>query len=232
MRGIYILGGYPDLESFENIYKTATEFDLDFIEVGLPFNDPVADGPVISKAVYDAVENKIKIDDILAVTKKYDVKHKLIMTYANILFDYGFEKFSKNYSNLLSGAIIPDIPNKYSKRIQNENFDIPVVPFITPETRDEDLLSLKDTNAPFIYYVGIRGITGSKASYDTGQMKDHINQIKQITDTPVIIGFGIKTRADADKAMNIADGFVIGTEVVKRQKDLNDFKRYLKEIFG
>ncbi len=232
MRGIYILGGYPDLKDFENIYKTATEFDLDFIEVGLPFNDPVADGPVISKAIYEAVENKINIDDILSVMKKYDVKHKLIMTYANILFDYGYEKFSKKYSNLLSGAIIPDIPNRYADKIQNENFNIPVVPFITPETRKEDLFGLKDTKAPFIYYVGIRGVTGSKASYDTEQMKTHINQIKQITDTPVIIGFGIKTRADAENAMNIADGFVIGTEVVKRQKKPADFKEYLREIFS
>ncbi len=232
MRGIYIVGGYPNLKDFEICYKAVSQFNLDFIEVGLPFNDPVADGPVISKAIYETVDKKIKVDDILNVVEKYNVKFKLIMTYANILYDYGYKKFTDRYSGLLNGAIIPDIPNKYVNKIKQVGLNIPIVPFITPETREEDLKLLKTTNAPFIYYVGFRGVTGANVSYDTEQMKKHIDTIKSLTSVPVIIGFGIKTKKDAENACNIADGFVIGTEVVKRQKNLKEFEKYLSDIFG
>jgi tryptophan synthase alpha chain len=231
MRGIYLVGGYPDLKKFDEIFNIASGYDLDFIEIGLPFNDPVVDGPVIAEAIYEAVEKRIKTDDILEIVSKYHVNYKLIMTYANILYDYGYKKFSDKYANMISGAIIPDIPNKYSQKIKKEGFSIPIVPFVTPETRVEDLALLKKTDAPFIYYVGFRGVTGANVEYDTKQMKNHIIDIKDITSIPVIIGFGIKTKEDADNACKIADGFVIGTEVVKRQKNISEFKKYMKEIF-
>ncbi len=82
------------------------------------------------------------------------------MTYANIIYDYGYEKFSKDFSHIFTALIVPDIPNKYHKKIKDEGLSIPLVPFVTPETREKDLTYLAKTQAPFIYYIGVRDNRG------------------------------------------------------------------------
>lgn len=230
MKGIYMVGGYPDLNTFETCYKIACDSQLDFIEIGIPFNDPVADGPVIAKAIQHVVDNKITMQQTIKIVAQDTSKTIVAMTYANIIYDYGYEKFSKNHANIFDGLIIPDVPNKYNQRLIDDGLSIPLVPFVTPETRPQDLAQLANTTAPFIYYVGVRGVTGGSGSYDTKQMQDTITEIKKFTNIPVIVGFGIKNKIDADKIMKFADGFVVGTEIVKKQTDPSEFKLFLEQL--
>jgi tryptophan synthase alpha chain len=231
MKGIYIVGGYPNLNDFEEILKIADNSDIDFIEIGIPFNDPVADGPVIASAIQKVVDNKTSLNDLIKIIKKYRNKTLLAMTYANIIYDYGYQKFSNDFEEIFDGLIIPDIPNKYHEKIQKEGLKIPLVPFVTPETRESDLEKLSSVKSPFIYYVGVRGVTGGKANYDLEQMNENIQNIKKHTNKPVIIGFGIKTKEDTEKVMTVADGFVVGTEIVKLQDNSLKFKDLLDKLF-
>lgn len=230
MKGIYMVGGYPDLKTFETCYKAACESDLDFIEIGIPFNDPVADGPVIASAIQHVVDNKTDMKSVIDIVKQDTSKTLLIMTYANMIYDYGYENFSNNFGTTFDGLIIPDIPNKYHDMVRGQSLNVPLVPFVTPETRDEDLQALANTTAPFIYYVSVRGVTGGQGGFDETEMTETIKKIKQITNTPIIVGFGIKSKADADHFMGFADGFVVGTAIVNNQTEPENFKTFLNQL--
>ncbi len=234
MKGIYLVGDYPDREKFLESFRAVADAGYDFIEVGIPFNDPVADGPVIAAAVNESVRKGVSADDIIDVMRELkDVKiKKYIMTYANIIYSYGIKKFSERVKDFLDGIIIADLPNRMRHSFTGSGFEVPIIPFATLETRDSDLEILKDSKGDFLYFVGIRGVTGSSANLKSDEIISKINALKKITDKKIIIGFGIKTNADARDACELADGFVVGTEAVKRQGDPGELKVFLKELIG
>jgi tryptophan synthase alpha chain len=229
MKGFYILGGYPDMKKFEEVFKYLAE-KADFVEVGLAYNDPVADGPVIAEAASKVVKSNIKIDDILKIVEAYKKSKVYIMTYANIFYQYGLREFSQKYGKLINGVIVADLPNRMHGFFYDNGFDIPVIPFVTPESRDEDIEELKGSKADFIYFVGVRGVTGSNVNFLDDELVEKVKFVKKMTSKKVVFGFGIKTKNDTEKVMTYADGFVIGTEAVKRQTNINEFKKYIESI--
>jgi tryptophan synthase alpha chain len=229
MKGFYILGGYPDMKKFEEVFKYLAE-KADFVEVGLAYNDPVADGPVIAEAASKVVKSNIKIDDILKIVEAYKKSKVYIMTYANIFYQYGLREFSQKYGKLINGVIVADLPNRMHGFFYDNGFDIPVIPFVTPESRDEDIEELKGSKADFIYFVGVRGVTGSNVNFLDDELVEKVKFVKKMTSEKVVFGFGIKTKNDTEKVMTYADGFVIGTEAVKRQTNINEFKKYIESI--
>jgi tryptophan synthase alpha chain len=229
MKGFYILGGYPDMKKFEEVFKYLAE-KADFVEVGLAYNDPVADGPVIAEAASKVVKSNIKIDDILKIVEAYKKSKVYIMTYANIFYQYGLREFSQKYGKLINGVIVADLPNRMHGFFYDNGFDIPVIPFVTPESRDEDIEELKGSKADFIYFVGVRGVTGSEVNFLDTELVEKVQFVKKVTNKNVVFGFGIKTKNDTEKVMTYADGFVIGTEAVKRQTDTTQFKRFINSI--
>lgn len=232
MKGVYIVGGYPDREKSRECAAAIAELNYDFIEIGIPFNDPVADGPVIAKAINDSVEEGISPDVIIediALLKDHSIK-KYIMTYANIIYSYGIENFSKAIDGLVDGLIIPDVPNRLHSYFYDRGLKQPIIPFATLESSEEDLEYLNEIQGDFVYFIGIRGITGSKANLASEELQNKLQMLKKIADKKVIIGFGIKENNDARVALELSDGFVVGTEAVKRQGNLKEFKEYLTAL--
>lgn len=229
MKGFYMLGGYPDLQLFEEGFSYITN-RADFVEVGLPFNDPVADGPIIAKAAAETLKNRIDIKDILKIVEKYKKSKVYVMTYGNIFYQYGLKRFSKDYKDLIDGVIVADLPNRMHNFFIDNGFEIPIIPFATPESRVDDILPLKNCVADFIYFIGVRGVTGTKANLLDKELIKKVKSVKEITSKSVVFGFGIKNRADADNVLLFSDGFVIGTEVVRRQTDMEKLKEYIDTI--
>ena len=133
-------------------------------------------------------------------------------------------------AGLLDGVIIPDIPNRMARLFYESGFSVPIVPFATLETRESDMALLNESKSGIIYFIGVRGITGSRSDFTAPELIDKIRMIKKNTDKKVIIGFGIKTGSDARQACAIGDGYVVGTEAVLRQKEPEALKKYLRSL--
>jgi len=231
MRGFYIVGGYPDRDKFRECLFAVAAKGFEFIEIGIPFSEPVADGPVISAAIHEAVAKGVNIAEIMSdvreMKEKYPAIKAIVMTYANIINGYGEKEFSKDFGDILDGVIIPDVPCRMQFWMQERGLTIPIVPFVTPISRRNDIESLKQVETPFIYYISIMGVTGSdtkSSGADNGVMAG------ELTGKPVITGFGIRTVDNAKNALKTTGGFVIGTEAVKRQGDPADFIKYIDQF--
>lgn len=237
MKGIFIPAHYPNKEIFEQCVSSIVSNGFDFIEIGVPFSEPVADGPVISNAYAKILDSKTKIEDIFKTVENVLLNHSkkikvFIMTYSNIIFDYGIKEFSKRFEDKLKGLIIADCPNNMQNFFYKKGLSIPIIPFITPESREEDLKFLEKSNANFVYCIGIRGITGAKIENNNENLKTLIKKVKTHTSKPIVLGFGIKTKNDTEFALSIADGFVIGTEAVNHQGNVEDYSEFLRKVNG
>jgi len=181
VKGVYIVGGYPDRKTFRDCFRLVPQTGFDFIEIGLPFNDPIADGPVITRALNETVNSGISTDDIIDdIIGLDDINiNKYIMTYSNIVFSYGIKEFSERLKGYIKGIIVADLPNRMTKIFYDNDFEIPIVPFATLETRAEDMGSINNSKSEFLYFVGLRGITGSKADFKSYELNSKINEIKK-----------------------------------------------------
>ncbi len=226
MKGIYIVGGYPDLEKYVKILELIKETKIDFVEIGLPFNDPIADGPIIAKVINKVVKMKYSIDDILIPATKILTNKKLyIMTYANIVYNFNFN----NYLKKIQGLIIADCPNRMQVFFYKRGLKIPIIPFATINSNENDLKLIKKIKADFVYFIGIKGTTGGKLELDDN-IFEKIRIIRESTGKNVIFGFGIKNKNIMNIVLKFADGCVIGTEIVKNQYNLKNFKNILKNL--
>lgn len=229
MKGIYMMIGYPDENIFKEEFIFTQNCGLDFVEIGLPFNDAVADGPIIADAGEKVIESGINTENLMDFIGKHKKIKIYAMTYSNIVYSCGIKIFSDKYQDILDGVIIADLPNKYHYFFKDQGFKIPIIPFATTDT-DINELSSYSCDKDFIYFVGLKGVTGSKADFQNQQIIDKIHALKKHTNKKVVFGFGIKTPEDASTVMNFADGFVVGTEVVKRQTDTEKFKEYVNSL--
>ena len=229
MKGIYMMIGYPDIETFKDEFIFSQNSGLDFVEIGLPFNDPVADGPVISEAGEKVLKNGINTEELMEFIRRNKKTKIYIMTYSNIIYRFGAENFSKKYKDTLDGVIVADLPNEYHYFFKEKGFEIPTIPFAATDT-DVGKLTHYLNGQDFIYFVGLKGVTGSKADLNNQVNIEKIKEIKEATGYNVIFGFGIKTPDDASAVMKFADGFVVGTEVVKRQTEPEEFKKFVKSL--
>ncbi len=232
MRGIYLTGGYPDMDTFNECFHAVIRNNFDFIEIGIPFNDPIADGPVIARAIHSSLEGGTTPDAMIAaiVAQRNVPIKKYVMTYANIIYSYGVKKFSDRLAGSLDGVIIPDLPNRMARLFHDDGFGIPIVPFATLESRESDVEMMNRSESEIIYFIGVRGITGSTSDFTSPELQEKISMIKKHTGKKIIIGFGVKTADDAKQALSLGDGYVVGTEAVLRQKEpaaLNDYLRSL-----
>jgi tryptophan synthase alpha chain len=232
MKGFYIVGGYPNRELFRKCLFEIAGKGFEFVEIGIPFSEPVADGPVIAEAIHEAVTNGVDIseimEDVREMKEKFPEIKAVLMTYANIFSGYGEKKFSEDFGSFIDGVIIPDLPLRMQSWIKDRGLTIPVIPFVTPISRTADIEGIKGTDAPFVYYISVMGVTGMGAK--SGSNSDNAVLAGDVSGKTVVTGFGIRTVEDASKALDATGGFVIGTEVVKRQKDFESFKVYISQF--
>lgn len=215
----YITTSYPSREFTVDLALSLKENGVDSLELGVPFSDPVADGPVIERANLLALKQGFKLEDLFFVTEKIAKQiDTLFMGYMNPFYHYGMDEFLKRASSLgASGTIIPDLPFEMAQKYDGlfKKHKITNITFVAPTTPKERIKTLVENSQKFIYMVAYAGITGSGRSEDLSQT---IKDIKEFTDTPLYLGFGVDEKTCKEKAKNV-DGVIVGSAFVKHLLD-------------
>ncbi len=234
---LYLTAGYPDGSRFARAASVAADEGVDILEIGLPFSDPVADGPVIQAASAVAIRSGVTFERTLAMSARLPQSlPRVLMTYANPIFVRGWSRaFSLARSAGFSGAILPDIPVEELASI--EPFRPPgfyLVPFVAPTTSPDRLSRICRTarDGAFIYLVSLRGITGARIGDTVAEEVTAVTRrIRRLTHAPVYVGFGIRTAADAEKFGRCADGVIVGSSALAALgRGLAPFARLIRQM--
>ena len=218
---IYVTAGCPSAEATVDIVRRAEEAGADVIELGLPFSDPMADGPVIQEASVIALRNGMTMTKALEVVKeirKYSEIPLIGMGYINMVHHYGFEKFVTDFKAAgMDGVIFPDVPHEESDDMRRicAAHDFTLTEFITPGTTEERMEETCKDARGFIYCISNYGVTGVK-EIDYSIIGSVCKAARRYTDVPLAIGFGIGTPEAAARAGKQADGVIVGSAVVKQ----------------
>ena len=236
--GVFLTAGYPSLEYSKDIFKKILDAEVDFIEIGLPFSDPMADGPLIQHSSQIAIEQNTSVEECFNFVKEIRKINNdipiILMGYYNPIHYYGNLKFIKKaVLSGVDGLIIVDLPMEEDEEFYNLSFknNLPLIRLVTPTTHEERLKKILKNAYGFVYYVSVTGITGTKSA-SVNNVKNKIKVIKKITNLPVIAGFGIKNSVDAKKMSSISDGIVIGSSLVNKIEKVYKKKNGLNEIFN
>lgn len=221
---IYIMGGYPDIVTSKDIIETIMKSGADILEIGIPFSDPMADGPTIQKASESALSKGITPPMCMDLIKNIKKDHPnfpiLVMTYSNILYGNNIDKFlCSAKESMIDGFIIPDLNIEESESYLKKTSELKLATvFLTaPNTSLKRLQNIASKSTGFVYMVSIFGTTGSRAKFE-GYTFKAISKAKEITqkvNTPLLVGFGISNKKDASKMIAAgADGIIVGSAVV------------------
>lgn len=225
---IYFTAGFPQLEDTVEIIQKLEKNGIDLIEIGIPFSDPMADGPTIQASGTKALRNGMTLKKLFH--QLHDIRQSvsiplIIMGYLNPIMQYGFEAFCKQCKEVgIDGVIIPDLPfddyiNEY-KSIANK-YDIKITMLITPETSDERIRLIDEHTDGFIYMVSSASTTGAQKSFDT-KKQDYFRKINAMNlSNPRLIGFGISNKSTLDAAMQNARGAIIGSKFITLLEENN-----------
>ena len=229
----YITAGLPDLEGTKKLLKAQEEAGLDVVELGIPFSDPVADGPVIQDASCKAICNGINLKKVFVTIEELRKEGSelpiVFMMYYNTILHYGVEAFVKKCNEVgVDGLIIPDLPLEEQEEIAkylNQDETTILIQLVSPVSGDR-IPKILDGAKGFVYCVSSLGVTGVRKEFDT-RIDSFVAKVKEATDTPACIGFGISTKADVERFDKIADGCIVGSAIVRK---IFDSKMNLDEI--
>ena len=219
---IYFTAGFPDINDTLKIIKELDKSQVDIIEIGLPFSDPLADGPTIQKSSDKALSNgmttNLLFDQLKGLRKISDIP-VVIMGYFNPILQYGIEKFCSNCKDVgIDGLIIPDLPAdifKKNYKIIFEKYKLNMMFLITPQTSNERINLIDDLSKGFIYMVSSYSVTGAKDSFDKYQI-EYFKRIKKLNlSNPLLIGFGISNKKTFQAACQNSNGAIIGSAYIK-----------------
>ena len=233
----FTTGGDPDLETSFEILKTIINNNIDIVEIGMPFSDPMADGPTIQESSTRSIENGTTIQDIFELVKKIRTLNNeipvILMGYYNSIFNIGVEEFTSKCVQVgVDGLIIVDLQPEedadlYVKTKEN---NIDLIRLITPTTNKERLKTILNNASGFLYYVTVTGITGQNSA-NLKELETSINLIRSESNLPIVAGFGIKSRKDVENISAFTDGVVVGSSIVNIIKDnISDKKNMLEKI--
>lgn len=215
----FITCGDPDLETTADIVREAEKAGADLIELGIPFSDPTAEGPVIQGANIRALAGGVTTDKIfdMVTELRKDVKIPLVfMTYANVVFSYGAERFMKRCKETgIDGIILPDLPYEEKDEFSevSEKYGIDMISLIAPTSADRISMIAKEAKG-FIYIVSSLGVTGVRNEINT-DISCIVDIIRENTDTPCAVGFGISRPEQAKKMADISDGAIVGSAIIR-----------------
>lgn len=239
---IYCTAGFPCLDSTLTIMKALQNSGVDLIELGMPYSDPLADGPVIQASSAKALQNGMTIaklfKDLETFRKEINVP-VVLMGYLNPILQFGFEKFcSKAFAVGIDGLIIPDIPMyeyeiEYKQIIQKNKLDF--IFLVTPETSDERIKKLDELSSGFLYAVSSSSITGSAKDFSAVEI--YLNRLKRMNlKNPILVGFGIKDKSTFETACRYANGAIIGSAYINAIENAANVeettKHFLKNILN
>ena len=219
---IYFTAGFPKIDDTLKIIKELDKSQVDMIEIGLPFSDPLADGPTIQKSSEKALSNGMTTNllfDQLKDLRKISEIPVVIMGYFNPILQYGIEKFCSNCKDVgIDGLIIPDLPAdifKKNYKIIFEKYKLNMMFLITPQTSNDRINLIDDLSKGFIYMVSSYSVTGAKDSFDKYQI-EYFKRIKKLNlSNPLLIGFGISNKKTFQSACQNSNGAIIGSAYIK-----------------
>ncbi len=216
----FITAGYPNLKKTAELICSLEENGADLIELGVPFSDPLADGPVIQASSKKSLEKGTTLKKILALVKNTRPKTQipiLLMGYLNPILHYGLRAFAKQAQAAgVDGLIVADLPPDEGKEISSlmHKHDIDLVYLLAPTSDEARLKKVVNASRGFVYYVSMTGVTGMKNRF-SGSLYENISRAKKKTQLPICVGFGISVPADAKAVARSADGVIIGSALVK-----------------
>lgn len=239
---VYCTAGYPLLDSTLCVMQALQDHGADMIELGMPYSDPLADGPVIQASSTKALQNGMTISLLFEQLKNFrQTIHVpvVLMGYLNPLLQYGFERFCAKAAEVgVDGLIIPDIPiyefeTEYSQILAKYNLDF--IFLVTPETSEERILKLDNLSSGFLYAVSSSSITGSDK--DFLPVETYLQRLKSLSiKNPILVGFGIKDKASFETASKFTNGAIIGSAYIKALEASNsidqDTKAFLQTVLG
>ena len=215
----FIMGGDPDIETTEKLIIEMEKAGVDLLEIGIPFSDPAADGFVIQQASVRALAKGCTADDLFSMVKR--VREKVsapitFLTYANSIFAYGKERFMMRCQECgVDGVIVPDIPFEEKDELNDvcQKYDVAQIAIIAP-TSNERIATIAKHAEGFLYCVSTLGVTGIRDEIRTN-MTEIISKVREVSDIPCAVGFGISTPEQARDMAEVSDGAIIGTAIVK-----------------
>lgn len=235
----YLVAGDPDLETSLELMHGFVDAGVDILEVGVPFTDPIAEGPVIQAAHDRALKNNTSLSNIFQLVKQFREKNTdtpiILMGYINtFLANVTALKESHNYGT--DAVLIVDVPGESDlEDLGIKNTNLASISLIAPTTSKDRITKICNSSSGFIYYITLRGVTGS-SHLDISEAESNINYIRSQSSLPVFAGFGIKTPDDASNLSKISDGIVIGSSLVEMihnqsdQKEFENIYNYLRKI--
>ena len=215
----FITVGDPDLETTERVVHAAVENGADLIELGIPFSDPTAEGPVIMEADEVALKAGTTTDKVFELTKKLRktiTVPMVYMTYANVVFSYGCEKFAQKAADAgIDGLILPDVPYEEKEEFTEvfDRYGLDLISMIAPTSEDRIAMIAKEAKG-FIYMVSSLGVTGTRSEITT-DISAMTDLVKKNTEVPCAVGFGISTPEQAAKMAELSDGAIVGSAIIK-----------------
>lgn len=215
----FITVGDPDLETTERVVHAAVENGADLIELGIPFSDPTAEGPVIMEADEVALKAGTTTDKVFELTKKLRetiTVPMVYMTYANVVFSYGCEKFAQKAADAgIDSLILPDVPYEEKEEFTEvfDRYGLDLISMIAPTSEDRIAMIAKEAKG-FIYMVSSLGVTGTRSEITT-DISAMTDLVKKNTEVPCAVGFGISTPEQAAKMAELSDGAIVGSAIIK-----------------
>jgi tryptophan synthase alpha chain len=217
----YLTLGHPGLDTSLDCVQAAVEAGADIVELGVPFSDPLADGPVIQRSTQIALENGMTVKKCLEMTEQLRQRGLrvpfMLMGYYNPIHAYGVDRFARDAASAgADGFIVPDLPVEESRELEAacQAHGLALAPMLAPTSTPGRIENAASRGAGFIYLVSVTGVTGEREGLPEG-LREFVDRVKQKTRTPVAVGFGISTPAQAAAVGAIADGIIVGSAIVR-----------------
>ena len=214
----YLMGGYPDLAASEAVGQACADAGADLLELGVPYSDPLADGPVIHAAATEALAAGATVDGVLGVCEALAGRLPVVlMVYANVVLSGGGEAFAARAADAgAAGLIVPDLPHDEAGELRAvcDARGLALVPLVAPTTTDQRLAAIGADARGFVYTVSLTGTTGERGELPEG-LEGTVERVRGATELPVAVGFGISTGQQARRVAEVADGVIVGSRIVR-----------------
>jgi tryptophan synthase alpha chain len=231
----FITCGFPGLDSFLELFETLDKNGADIIEIGIPFSDPLADGPVIQTTSKIALKNGVNTDvvfkSIVKIRRSSDTPIA-IMTYFNTIYHYGPEKFLKNAESAgVNGLIVPDLPLEefiyYESYFNRANIDSIMLASLT--SGKERLKNIAEKSRGFIYCISVKGVTGVRSSISP-EVINFLKNLRKITSLPLALGFGLSSKKQIDQIKDYCDGIIIGSKILSLILEAGSLEQGIRKV--